>query len=135
MKYLKTYTLFERVSKYTKEYLKDIEVSLKDVGLKITYQEQSDKIVMYISGGLGVYFTLEQIRYDVGHTINMMEGSGHKLLSARYMIAPKRYWVDMYDNAGVNRWGIAQQKEDIFDIQDLDLSKDKILSFELKFSI
>jgi hypothetical protein len=140
MKYIKKFNE-EYFNKEVNNYLDDISISLQDIGLKMVFQTQGDKIIMYLAGGLGFKFTLDKIREEVNHIIHFMESSGHKLLSARYKTyrqIPKSglriIWITMYEVDKLNRWGITQQKEDIFDIQDFDLSKQVIESFELKFS-
>jgi hypothetical protein len=139
MKYLKKFNE-EYLNKEVSDYLEDIGIALKDIGVNIVFQKQGDKLLMYLAGGLGFKFTLADIRDEVNHIINFMEDSGHILLSAKYKyvhrLIVKGYlniWKVMYEVDNLNRWGIPQQKEDIFDIQDLDLSKQKIESFELKF--
>jgi hypothetical protein len=134
MKYLKKFNE-EYLDKEVSDYLADIGIALQDIGVKMVFQNQGSKVIMYLTGGIGFTFTLADIREEVNHIIHFMEASGHKLLSARYK--PYRQniiWTIMYEVDRLNRWGIPQQKEDIFDIQDFDLSKERIESFELKFS-
>ena len=120
------------LSREIKDHLKDIEISLNDIKLGITYQEQTDQIVMYISG-YDVLFSLADIKEEVEHIISLMEDSGHKLTSASYMNGRhRRHWQNIYNNKP-NRWGVDQSK-DFFDIQDYDINTKEVLSFELKFS-
>jgi hypothetical protein len=130
MKYLKRFN--ENLNDVT-QFIKEIGIPLNDINLRISFQVQYDKIVLYISNPLTTtIFSLADIREEVEHIISYMEDSGYKLLSARKMTQPKRYWISLYDSK-LNRWGVAQSK-DIFDIQDYDNNKKEILSFELKFS-
>lgn len=129
MKYLKRFN--ENLNDVI-QFIKEIGIPLNDINLRISFQVQDDKIVLYISGPLTTIFSLADIREEVEHIISYMEDSGHKLLSARKMTHPKRYWKNLYDGK-LNRWGTAQSK-DIFDIQDYDNNTKEILSFELKFS-
>jgi hypothetical protein len=151
MKYLRKYN--ESIDTEVKEYLSDIELSLIDVGLHIRYDvevEQGSKLSKLVNidnlkAGIGrmqivdviiiepsfkssSHFTLAQIKDEVNHIISYLEDNNYELISASYL---KDRLIEIYNINNVNRWGVKQQKHDIFDIQDVDLTKEKSRGFKL----
>jgi hypothetical protein len=151
MRHLKKYKIFEGVlSGDVREYINDIGLYLNDIGLYISYGDILCTVAKTdygteILGNLPVIrilpkvreenFTLDQIKDEVNHIISYLEHSGYRLKSVKYIstLKSKSIWKTMYDSSTVNRWGVPQPKDDIFDIQDMNLTKEKAKLFELIF--
>lgn len=131
--------VYESMSKEITDYIKDINISLNDIKLKIRHQEQKDKIVMYISNDSFTWsdkFSLADIREEVEHLISYMEDSGHELLNAKWMISSAKnrsYWKNLYKLGDTNRFGSPMSK-DFFDIEGYNSNEKNISSLELVFS-
>lgn len=135
MKYLKYYKLFEKfLNEESKKTIRDIGLSLMDVGVNIYLQDQSSKLVMYITRNFDFNydFTINDIKYEVEHIISYLTSNDNcHLKVCRYR--NRNQWVTLYDeNNNVDHWGVTQNIEDIFDVQDKDFDKE-ISSFELIF--
>jgi hypothetical protein len=109
----------------------DIFIDYKN-DLSFTYQNQGDKLVMYIATKVfSKDLIIKEVKDEVNHFISYVKTEGYDLLTARVLI--KARWTKLYDNSP-NRWGIRPKHTDIFQIQDFDLNQ-TFGSIELKFKI
>jgi len=154
MKYIKSHKLFESVKKYDREYVKDILLPLKEIGLKSTVQFQGPgytsphpdtgsnekKIVCYINIGFFTqnhlprnerrrYFTWGEIMGDgeVNHFIEYMLSCGYPLMRCRAMSGD---WEMVWEESDVSDMSGKDIPYDISSGQDLE---QKLSSFELTF--
>lgn len=145
MKKIKTYKIFE-ISEYhsdslkldIREYINDLH--LEDDDLKMSFLiskslKNDIKIYFYINSIGRKNFKLVDVKDEIFRLNNFMNSFQFSVDSIRYtgmMYTRNRgkYWVNLYDTKS-NRWGVKQNFNKIFDIQDCDVESLETDSVEI----
>lgn len=137
MKKIKTYKIFE-ISEYhsdslkldIREYINDLH--LEDDDLKMSFLiskslKNDIKIFFYINSIDRKNFRLVDVKDEIFRLNNFMGSFQFSVDSIRYR---NRAWANLY-NTKSNRWGVKQNFNKIFDIQDWDIENQITDSVEI----
>jgi hypothetical protein len=145
MKKIKTYKIFE-ISEYHSDSLKlDIQeyindLHLEDDDLKMSFilyvsPKNDIKINFYINSIYKENFKLIDVKDEIFRLNNFMDSFQFSVDSIRYRNSrhyhrQSKYWANLYDTKQ-NRWGVRQDINKIFDIQDCDVESLETDSVEI----
>jgi hypothetical protein len=123
---------FENITELS-SIIDDILLPLCDINLVPSYHIQPDgRLVIYITPKLtNKYFYLSSIQYEINHLISQLEDYDYQLNRVRFRPI-RRHWLKLYDTS-LNRWGVPMSKDNIFNIEGIDIDKEKVQIFEIIF--